>query len=124
MIKTKFAAFGVVILAAIALDGRAQQATQAGLSCLLPDGKVVVINTAAFPAKIGELKQKYEQVNNQFKDRYQKLQTLDQQVKQLGNDIDSKQGNLEAAKLQLMREQYDQLKKQGTRELEDLQAES
>src|SRR5215831_11901921 len=110
MIKTKFAAFVVVILAAIALDGRAQQATQAGVSGLLPDGKVAVINTAAFPEKIGELKQKYEQVNAQYKDRYQKLQTLDQQVKQLGNDIDTKAPALDAARLNQMKEQYDTLK--------------
>jgi len=124
MIKTKYAAPAVVILAAIALNGRAQQATQAGVSGLLPDGKVAVINTAAFPEKIGELKQKYDQVSAQYKDRFQKLQALDGQVKQLGNDIETKQTVLDAATLNKMKEDYDRMKKQGTRELEDLQAES
>jgi Skp family chaperone for outer membrane proteins len=124
MIKTKFAACVVLILAAIALDTRAQQATQAGVSSLLPDGKVVVINTAAFPEKIGELKQKYDQVNNQFKDRFQKLQSMDQQAKQLASDIETKRPNLDAAKLQDMQLQLDDIKKRGTRELEDLQSES
>jgi Skp family chaperone for outer membrane proteins len=124
MIKTKFAAFVVAILAAIALDAQAQQATQAGVSSLLPDGKVVVINTAAFPEKIGELKQKYDQVNNQFKDRYQKLQQMDQQAKQLATELETKGPNLEPTKRAEYTQKLDELKKQGTRELEDLQTDS
>jgi Skp family chaperone for outer membrane proteins len=88
----------------------------------LVDGRIAVINTAIFPEKIGELKQKYDQVANQFKDRYQRLQELDRQVKDLEKEINLKGPTLSPDKLQEMRDRYETLKRQGSRELEDYQA--
>jgi Skp family chaperone for outer membrane proteins len=79
------------------------------------------MNTAIFPQKIGELKQKYDQVEALFKDRYQKLQTLDQQVKQLSQDLETKRPTLSNEKVQEMTLQLEEWKKRGQRELEDLQ---
>ena len=49
MLKIRFAAFAAVILAAVASLASAQQATQAGVGAAIPDGKIAVINTQAFP---------------------------------------------------------------------------
>jgi Skp family chaperone for outer membrane proteins len=122
MIKTKLAGLAAVPLAALTISASAQQATQAGVSGLLQDTKVAVMNTAVFPEKIGELRQKYEQVQAQFKDRTQKLQALDQEVKQLTTDIQTKGPTLSAEKLQEMQQTLDDKKRKGQRELEDLQA--
>lgn len=123
MIKIKFAALATLALAAVTASAGAQQATQAGVSGLLQDGKVAVMNTAAFPEKIGELRQKYEQVQAQFKDRTQRLQALDTEVKNLTTDLQNKQPTLTAEKIQEMQQAIDEKKRKGTRELEDLQAE-
>jgi Skp family chaperone for outer membrane proteins len=99
----------------------AQNATQAGVAGVLPDGKIAVINTAVFQEKIGELKQKYEQVNNQFQDRYKELQSLNNQVTQMENDLTTKASVLPAEKVQEMRDQFEAMKKQGQRKYEDFQ---
>src|SRR5215813_1481320 len=121
MIKTKLAVLATLALAAIAVSVSAQQATQAGVSGLLQEGKVAVMNTAVFPEKIGELRQKYEQVQAQFKDRTQKLQALDTEVKNLTQDLQTKSPTLSQEKIQEMQVNIDEKKKRGTRELEDLQ---
>src|SRR5437588_136876 len=90
MFKTRFAAFAAIILAAVASVASAQQATQAGVGAAIPDGKIAVINTQAFPDGIAELKQKYDQVSNQFKDRSQRLQDAQTRLKQMENDIQVK----------------------------------
>ena len=120
MLKSKFAAFAAVILAAAASSVAAQQATQAGVGGVVPDGKIAVINTEAFPGAISELKVKYEQVNNQYKDRFQKLQTMSEQVKQMENDLRTKQNVLAADKYQELQTNYEDTKRRGTREQEDL----
>lgn len=120
MLKSKLAAFAAVILAAVASSAAAQQATQAGVGAAIPDGKIAVINTQIFPGTINELKQKYEQVNNQFKDRIQRLQTLSEQMKQMENDLRTKQNVLAADKYQELQGNYEDTKKRGTREQEDL----
>ena len=117
MIRVRFAAAAALALAATALSVSAQSPSAA-----IPDGKVVVLNTSAFPGQIGELKQKYDQVEGQFKDRYQKLQALDAQVKELENQIATQQQTLSAEKLQDLRNKYDDMKRQGTRQAEDFQA--
>jgi len=123
MIKIKFAALATLALAAVTASAAAQQATQAGVSGILQDGKVAVMNTAAFPEKIGELRQKYEQVQAQFKDRTQKLQALDTEVKNLTQDLQTKTPTLSAEKIQELTQIIEEKKRKGTRELEDLQAE-
>jgi Skp family chaperone for outer membrane proteins len=120
MVKSKFAAFAAIILAAMAAVAPAQQATQAGVGAAIPDGKVAVLNTQVFPSAINELKQKYEQVNNQFKARAQQLQTMSDQMKQMENDMQTKQSVMSPEKYQELRNNYDDLKRRGTREQEDL----
>jgi Skp family chaperone for outer membrane proteins len=123
MIKTKLAGLAALALAVVAISASAQQATQAGVSGLLQDGKVAVMNTAVFPEKIGELRQKYELVQAQFKDRSQKLQSLDQEVKTLTQELAAKQqGGLSPEKAQEMQATLDEKKRKGQREVEDLQA--
>ncbi|MBI3649532.1 MAG: OmpH family outer membrane protein [Acidobacteria bacterium] len=117
MVKIKFAVVAAILLTALAVSAQAQQA--AGVA--IPDGKVVVINTTVFPSQIGELKQKYDQVDSQFKDRYQKLQGIADQLSKLENDIKAKQSVLTADKLREMQDQYESLKRQGQRDNEDLQ---
>ena len=123
MFKIKLALLAAVLLASMSTSARAQQATQAGVGAALPDGKVAVVNTQAFPGGIGELKQKYEAVDKQFQPRYQQLQTLENQLKQLETDIKVKCPQLTADKCQEMQDQYQQLKTKGTRDYEDLKSE-
>ncbi|HXG92777.1 MAG TPA: OmpH family outer membrane protein [Blastocatellia bacterium] len=123
MVKKKFAALAALMIAAVAAVASAQQATQAGVGGAIPDGKIVVINTQKLPGAIGELRQKYEQVDNQFKPRYSKLEQMANEMKTLENDIRTKGPSLAQDKLAEMQARYDDLKKQGTREQEDLKGE-
>ncbi|MEK6299498.1 MAG: OmpH family outer membrane protein [Acidobacteriota bacterium] len=122
MLKIKFAALAAILMASAAGLASAQNATQAGVGGAIPDGKIAVINTEAFRAAILELKLKYDQVENQFKDRYQKLQLVETQLKQMENDIKTKRDSLAADKLQEMQAAYEDLKRRGTRDFEDLKA--
>jgi outer membrane protein len=124
MFKFKLAALTAALLTALTATGSAQQATQAGVGAALPDGKVAVINTQVFPGTILELKQKYEQVNNQFKDRFQKLQAMAEQMKGMENDLRTKQNVLTADKYQELQASYTDLKKRGEREQEDFNADA
>ncbi len=124
MVKLRLAAFAAALLAAVTATASAQQATQAGVGAALPDGKVAVVNTQVFPGAILELKQKYEQVNNQFKDRFQKLQALAEQTKGMENDLRTKQGVLTAEKYQELQANYTESKRRGEREQEDLNADA
>jgi len=124
MMKFKLAAFSAALLAALTASVSAQNATQAGVGAALPDGKVAVINTQVFPGQILELKQKYEQVNNQFKDRFQKLQSLAEQMKTMENDLRTKQNVLSADKYQELQATYAESKKRGEREQEDFNADA
>ncbi len=124
MMKLKLAAFSAALLAALTASVSAQNATQAGVGAALPDGKVAVINTQVFPGQILELKQKYEQVNNQFKDRFQKLQSLAEQMKTMENDLRTKQNVLSADKYQELQATYAESKKRGEREQEDFNADA
>ncbi|HMG32524.1 MAG TPA: OmpH family outer membrane protein [Blastocatellia bacterium] len=124
MLKVKFAAAAAFIVAALAGVASAQQPAQGGApGGNVPDGKIAVINTQVFPAQINELKQKYEQVDGQFKDRYEKLKQLDNQLKQMETDIRTKGPSWPADKQQQAQDEYARLKTQGTREFEDLKAE-
>lgn len=123
MPKIKFAAaLAAVFMTATAGLASAQQATQAGVGASIPDGKVAVMNTEAFRASINELKVKYDQVDSQFKDRYQKLQGVESQLKQMESDIRTKCPNLTPDKCQELQTAFDDLKKRGTRDFEDLKA--
>ncbi len=123
MIKLKIAAFSLAVLAAVAVSASAQSATQAGVAGAIPDGKVAVINTAAFPSQIGELKVKYEQVEGQYKQRYEALQGMETQLKQMEEEIKTKGPSMSQDALRQLQDRYDDMKKRGTREYEDLKAE-
>lgn len=120
MVKTKFAVIVAIVLTALCESAQAQQPAGGAL----PDGKVVVINTTVFPSQIGELKQKYDQIDLQFKDRYQKLQNSVDQMARLENEIKTKQTVVTPDKLREMQDQYETLKRQATRENEDLKADA
>jgi len=120
MLKIRFAAFALMTMAALSLSALAQ--SPAAVAGTIPDGKIVVLNTNAFPTQIGELKQKYDQVENQFKAQSQKIDQLRQQVAQKQNDIDTKGSTLTPDKLRDLQVEVEELKKRGTREVEDLQA--
>jgi outer membrane protein len=123
MVKIKLAALAATILATLAVSASAQQATQAGVGAALPDGKVAVVNTQVFPGSIGELKQKYDQVDKQFQPRYQQLQTVENTLKQMETEIRTQAQTLTADKLQEKQNAYEDLKKKGQRDYEDLKAE-
>ena len=121
MVKIRFAAYASMIMAALSLSALAQQ-TPAAVAGTIPDGKIVVLNTNAFPTQIGELKQKYDQVENQFKAQSQKIDQLRQQVAQKENELASKQSTLTPDKARELQAEIEELKRQGTRLVEDLQA--
>jgi outer membrane protein len=121
MLKIKFVALAAILMASAGLAS-AQQAIQAGVGAAIPDGKIAVMNTEAFRPSINELKIKYDQVDNQFKDRYQKLQGVENQLKQMESDIRTKCPNLTPEKCQELQSAYEELKRRGTRDYEDLKA--
>ncbi|MEK6325069.1 MAG: OmpH family outer membrane protein [Acidobacteriota bacterium] len=123
MVKIRLAAFAAAILSAMTASASAQQAMQAGVGAALPDGKIAVVNSQAFPGGIGELKQKYDQVDKQFQPRYQQLQTCETQLKQMENDIQVKCPQLTPDKCQELQTNYNELKKKCTRDYEDVKAE-
>ena len=112
MVKIRFAAFASMIVAALSLSALAQQ-TPAAVAGTIPDGKIVVMNTNAFPTQIGELKQKYDQVENQFKAQSQKIDQLRQQVAQKQNDIDTKGSTLAPDKLRDLQVEVDHMVAEG-----------
>jgi Skp family chaperone for outer membrane proteins len=123
MVKIKLAAFAAAILSALTASAGAQQALQAGVGAALPDGKIAVVNTQAFPGGIGELKQKYDQVDKQFQPRYQQLQTVETQLKQMESDIQTKCPQLTPDKCRELQNNYEEMKRKATRDFEDLKAE-
>lgn len=120
MIKIKFAAYVAILMATMAATAAAQQATQAGVGAAIPDGKIAVVNTQVFPGSISELKQKYDQVDNQFKDRFQKLQQADNQLKTMDNELRTKGNAMAPDKVQELQNNMADLKKSAEREYEDL----
>ena len=122
MFKIRYAALAAVMMAAVASVASAQRVTQAGLGAAIPDGKIAVINTQAFPEAIGELKQKYDQVGNQFKPQQQKLQDDDARLKSMENDLRTKGSVLPADKYQQLQQDYAEFKKRFDRDVEDTKA--
>ena len=112
--------YGVaLIITILTCCAYAQQTSPASTSGIIPDGKVVVVNTSIFPEKIGELKQKYDLVNNKFKDAAKELQDINSAVQKLQQEIERGAGTLSPEVLQQKKDQLDDLKRQGTRKLED-----
>jgi len=124
MSKTRNAAVHAVLAAGLLLAaGSVTASAQSSPGAAgIQDGKVVVINTQLFPTRISELKQKYDQVQVLYKDRYEKLQAMDNQAKDLDQRIQTQRPNLTPDKAAEMQAQLDEMKKRGSRELEDFQA--
>ena len=118
MFKIRFAALAAVMVAAVASVASAQQATQAGVGGAIPDGKIAVINTQAFPDGIAELKQKYEQVNNQFKDRQQRLQAAQTRLTEIETRLKNA-GVLKPDEVARLQDEYTTTKKNAERDLQD-----
>jgi outer membrane protein len=116
MIKNSHWAIAVVVLALASVSRAAQQPAGAQV----PDGKVVVINTSVFPDQIGELKQKYLQVESQFKERSDRLTALQQQVTQKETEYQTKGPSMASDKARELQAEIEELKKRATRELEDV----
>ena len=89
---------------------------------MVPAGKVAIIDVAAFPARVTELKRKVDGLNARFEPRYKELQGLRDQIAGIENQ--AKQGSLSPAQAQQLSERYEQLKRDYTRKSEDLAAEA
>jgi Skp family chaperone for outer membrane proteins len=89
---------------------------------VVPAGKVAIIDIAAFPARVTELKRKVEGLNTRFEPRYKELQGLRDQISGIENQ--AQQANLSPAQAQQLSERYEQLKRDYTRKSEDLQNEA
>jgi Skp family chaperone for outer membrane proteins len=89
---------------------------------VVPAGKVAIIDIAAFPARVTELKRKVEGLNTRFEPRYKELQGLRDQITSIENQ--AQQANLSPAQAQQLSERYEQLKRDYTRKSEDLQNEA
>jgi Skp family chaperone for outer membrane proteins len=109
-----------VTTASVAL---AQQPAQTGASASLPDGKFAVVDAEKFSDKIDELKQKYDQVEAQFKPRFEKIQQMAEQMKKLEAEIRAGLTTLPADKQRQMQLDYEDLKRRGTRDESDLHEE-
>ncbi|HLG18005.1 MAG TPA: OmpH family outer membrane protein [Blastocatellia bacterium] len=122
MQKIKLAAVALMAMAAMAVSASAQQPAQPSAPAAVPDGKIAVVNTNAFPPQISELKQKYDQVENQLRDRYQKLGATEQQLKQLESDIQTKCPSMAPDKCRELQLNYADTKKRWDRDVEDFKS--
>lgn len=117
MIRTRVLILAAVAVTSISISASAQQAAA------IPEGKVAAVNTQVFPERIGELKQKYEQVNAQYQDRYKRLQDLEKEIGDLEKQFVTQSPTLSPEKAQEMKDSIDTKKRRGQREAEDFQAE-
>ncbi|HEX4998130.1 MAG TPA: OmpH family outer membrane protein [Terriglobia bacterium] len=113
-----------VLVAALTVAAFAAPAALAGQApeqavAPLPDGKVAVVNTDVFPEKIAELKEKYDQIESQYKSRFDVIQKLAEEAKAIGDKLSSSTDLTLDATRQLQT-QYEDLQRRGTREETDL----
>lgn len=88
----------------------------------VPTGRIAIINIAAFPDKIVELKRAIDGLNTRFDARSKELKTLADTI--AGIEAQVKQGTVSANQQAEIAERYDQLKRDYTRKSEDLKAEA
>lgn len=112
-----------VFAASAAAQTGAPAPTAASTGATVPEGKVVVVNTTVFPAQILELKQKYDQVDAKYKDRFQELETIKAEITKLTNEVEAQRNSVPAERLREKTDRIDVLRKQGTRKQEDLNVE-
>lgn len=91
---------------------------------LLPKGKIAVINTAAFQAKVEEFKAKIDSLSRQFEPRVKEVQGLADRISALETTLKSQTGVLAPAKIAEMTENLDSMKRDYKRKAEDLEADA
>jgi Skp family chaperone for outer membrane proteins len=118
---TKFicAALAATALAAPG-TGFARQSAQGGTASAIPDGKIAVVKADVFAEKVFELKQKYDQVDSQFKPRFEKIKKMAEELKGLEAELTSGK-TVPPEKSRQLQNQYEDLKRRGMREEADLQ---
>lgn len=123
MKSIKLAALAMLALMMGAVSASAQQPPQGASSpTVIPDGKIAVVNTTVFTTQIGELKQKYDQLETQFKARSDKLQADQKRLTDLEQEFRTKGQTLTVEKQQQMASEIEDLKKRITRDVEDARA--
>ncbi|RMG49946.1 MAG: OmpH family outer membrane protein [Acidobacteria bacterium] len=102
-------------------SGSAPTANRSTNTLHLPQGRVAVINTAAFAAKNGieQLIQQINRVNETFKDRSAELEALRQRVEALQREIQTQGPNLTPQALAAKQEEFEDLKIELKRKKED-----
>jgi outer membrane protein len=118
MFKTKFAVFAALVVAA---SVSAQQPPQSA-PAVVPDGKIAMLNTQVFPGQILELKQKYEQVDAQFKPRSDKIKADQTRLDAIKNELSVKGPTMPADKVAQLQAEGADLEKQIKRDIEDARA--
>jgi len=125
MKSIKLAALAMLVSVLGAVSASAQQPPQTGAPAtpqVVPDGKIAVVNTSVFTTQIGELKQKYDQLEVQFKPRSDKLQADQKRLSDLEQDLRTKGNTLAPDRQQQMATEIEDLKRRITRDMEDARA--
>ncbi|MEW6206851.1 MAG: OmpH family outer membrane protein [Acidobacteriota bacterium] len=118
MFKTKFAVFAALVVAA---SVSAQQPPQTA-PAVVPDGKIAMLNTQVFPGQILELKQKYEQVDAQFKPRSDKIKADQTRLQAIQTELSTKGPSMPADRVAQLQAEGQDLEKQIKRDVEDARA--
>lgn len=119
MFKTKFAVFAALVVAA---SVSAQQPPPSAPPGPVPDGKIAMLNTQVFPGQILELKQKYEQVDAQFKPRSEKIKGDQTRMQAIQTELSTKGPSLAPDKVAQLQAEGQELEKQIKRDVEDARA--
>ncbi len=119
MFKTKFAVFAALVVAA---SVSAQQPPQTAPAGPVPEGKIAMLNTQVFPGQILELKQKYEQVDSQFKPRSDKIKADQTRLQAIQTELSTKGPSLAQDRVAQLQLEGQDLEKQIKRDVEDARA--
>jgi outer membrane protein len=101
----------------------AGESAQAGSKGAVPEGKIAVVKSETFPEKILELKQKFDQIEAQYRPRFEKIRVMAEDLKKLEDELRTKEASLNADKLRQLQRDYEDLRRRGSREEADLQEE-
>jgi outer membrane protein len=118
MFKIKFAVFAALIVAA---SVSAQQPPPSA-PAVVPEGKIAMLNTQVFPGQILELKQKYEQVDAQFKPRSDKIKADQTRLQAIQTELSTKGPSMAADRVAQLQAEGQDLDKQIKRDVEDARA--
>lgn len=125
MKSIKLTALAMSVLLLGAISALAQQPPPSGAAAtplVVPDGKIVVVNTSLFTTQIGELKQKYDQLEVQFKPRSDKIQADQKRMTDLEQELRTKGNTLAPERVQQMTSEIEDIKRRVTRDVEDARA--